>query len=137
MHIQNRQGTDAIEEAYSALSRQFQGDLLRPGSSGYEDARLIWNGMFDRKPGLIARCTHVSDVQNAVRAAAEAGILTAVRCGGHSLAGFSACDGGMVIDLWRMRQVAVDAAGRRSRCAGGCLLGSVDSATQKAGLVFP
>jgi hypothetical protein len=93
--------------------------------------------MFDRKPGLIARCADVSDVQRTVRAAAEMGILTAVRCGGHSLAGFSTCDGGLVIDLSRMRQVEVDADARSARFAGGCLLGSVDTATQKAGLVFP
>src|SRR5216684_3589462 len=93
--------------------------------------------MVARAPGLIARCAEVSDVPNAVRAASEIGILTAVRCGGHSLAGFSTCDGGMVIDLSRMRQVTVDPEARRARIAGGCLLGSVDAATQKAGLVFP
>src|SRR5580700_6531324 len=128
---------EASEEVYSSLHRRFKGDLLRPGESGYEDARVIWNAMVARTPGLIARCADVSDVQNAVRAASEIGILTAVRCGGHSLAGFSTCDGGMVIDLSRMRQVAVDAEGRRARIAGGCLLGSIDAATQKAGLVFP
>jgi hypothetical protein len=125
------------EEVYSSLHRKFKGDLLRPGSGGYEDARVIWNGMVARAPGLIARCADVSDVQNAVRAGSETGILTAVRCGGHSLAGFSTCDDGMVIDLSRMRQVIVDAEARRARFAGGCLLGSVDTATQKAGLVFP
>ncbi len=93
--------------------------------------------MFDRTPGLIARCADVSDVQSAVRAAADAGLLTAVRCGGHSLAGFSTCDGGMVIDLSRMREVSVYSEARRARFAGGCLLGSVDTATQRAGLVFP
>ena len=128
---------EASEEVYSSLHRRFKGDLLRPGESGYEDARAIWNGMVARTPGLIARCADVSDVQNAVRAASETGILTAVRCGGHSLAGFSTCDGGMVIDLSRMRQVTVDAEARRARIAGGCLLGSIDTATQKAGLVFP
>ena len=99
---------EASEEVYSSLHRQFKGDLLRPGQSGYEDARAIWNGMVARTPGLIARCADVSDVQRAVRAASESGILTAVRCGGHSLAGFSTCDGGLVIDLSRMRQVTVD-----------------------------
>src|SRR5450631_3040078 len=128
---------EASEEVYSSLRRRFKGDLLRPGQSGYEDARVIWNGMVARTPGLIARCADVSDVQGAVRAASEAGILTAIRCGGHSLAGFSTCNGGLVIDLSRMRQVTVDPEARRARIAGGCLLGSIDSATQKAGLVFP
>jgi hypothetical protein len=128
---------EASEEVYSSLQRQFKGDLLRPGDSGYEEARLIWNGMVARTPGLIARCIDVSDVQSAVRVASEAGILTAVRCGGHSLAGFSTCDGGLVIDLSRMRHVTVDTEARRARIAGGCLLGSIDSATQMAGLVFP
>jgi hypothetical protein len=127
----------ASEEVYSSLRPRFKGTLLRPGESGYDDARVVWNGMVARAPGLIARCSDVSDVQNAIRAASEAGMLTAVRCGGHSLAGFSTCDGGMVIDLSGMRQVTVDPEARRARIAGGCLLGSIDTATQKAGLVFP
>jgi hypothetical protein len=128
---------EASEEVYSSLHRRFNGDLMRPGDGGYEDARGIWNGLVAGRPGLIARCAGASDVQKAVRAATEAGIVTAVRCGGHSLAGFSTCDGGLVIDLSRMRQVAVDPKVRRAMVAGGCLLGSIDSATQKAGLVFP
>ena len=128
---------EAAEEVYAALLRGFKGDLLRPGNSGYDDARGIWNGMFSRRPGLIAQCADVSDLQNAVRAAREAEVLTAVRCGGHSLAGFSTCDGGLVIDLSKMRQVTVDPETRRAKFAGGCLLGSVDVATQKSGLVFP
>jgi hypothetical protein len=129
--------SSACDEVYSSLRRGFRGDLLRPGQSGFEDARRIWNGMFDRTPALIARCADASDVQNAVKIAAEARVLTAVRCGGHSLAGFSTCDAGLVIDLSRMRQVNVDPESRRAQFAGGCLLGSVDTATQKAGLVFP
>src|SRR5215472_14298944 len=127
---------DVGEETYSSLSKNFKGDLLRPGDPAYDAARLVWNGMFDRKPAVIARCAGVSDVQSAIQAARETGIATAVRCGGHSLAGFSTCDG-LVIDLARMREVAVDSAARRARFSGGCLLGSVDSATQQAGLVFP
>src|SRR5579859_519644 len=125
------------EEVYSSLHQKFKGDLLRPGDADYEDARVVWNGMAARKPGLIARCVDISDVQNAIRAGSQAGILTAIRCGGHSLAGFSTCEGGLVIDLSKMRQVVVDPEARRARFAGGCLLGSVDTATQKAGLVFP
>jgi hypothetical protein len=128
---------EASEEVYASLRRGFKGDLLRPGESGYEEARSIWNSLAARTPGLIARCADLIDVQKAVQTAHEIGILTAVRCGGHSLAGFSTCDDGLVIDLSRMRQVVVDAEARRARIAGGCLLGSVDGATQKAGLVFP
>ena len=126
-----------IEETFSLLTGRFRGDLLRPHNEGYGDARIIWNAMASRSPGLIAGCADVADVQAAVRAAAAFGVVTAVRCGGHSLAGFSTCDGGLVIDLSRMRQVSVDREARRGRFAGGSLLRSIDEATQKDGLVFP
>jgi FAD binding domain/Berberine and berberine like len=128
---------DVSEEVYSSLRQNFKGDLLCPRDDGYEEARLVWNGMVARKPGLIASCADVGDIQSAIRIASALGIVTAVRCGGHSLAGFSTCEGGLVIDLSRMRQVTVDPAIRRARFAGGCLLGSIDNATQKEGLVFP
>ena len=128
---------EASKDVYSSLRQRFKGDLLRPGEHGFDDARTIWNGMVARTPALIARCVDVTDVQNAIRAGSETGVLTAVRCGGHSLAGFSTCDGGMVIDLSRMRQVTVDPETQTAKIAGGCLLGSIDTATQKAGLVFP
>ena len=127
----------ASGETYALLRGQFRGELLLPGKPGYDEARTIWNGMGARRPGVIARCADVGDVRTAIRAANETSILTAIRCGGHSLAGFSTCDGGLVLDLSRMRQVEVDAEARRARFSGGCLLGSVDTATQKAGLVFP
>lgn len=127
----------AIEETRSSLRGRFHGDLLTPADPAYGEARVIWNGMVARSPGLIARCADVADVQAAVRAAAATGVLTAVRCGGHSLAGYGTCDGGMVIDLSRMRQVSIAPEVRRARIAGGCLLGSVDVATQNYGLAFP
>ena len=129
--------TTPIEEVSAALKGKFRGELFRPGDYGYAEARTIWNAMVARKPALIARCADIADIQVAVRAAAAAGVNPAVRCGGHSLAGFSSCEGGLVIDLSALRSVSVDETARRARVAGGCLLGSVDSATQKAGLVFP
>ncbi len=128
---------EVIAEIYSSLRRQFRGDLLRPGEHEYEQARAIWNGMVAKKPGLIACCSDIADVQTAVRTAAMSGMTTAVRCGGHSLAGFSTCDGGLVIDLSRMRRVTVDCDAHRAKFEGGCLLGSIDNSTQQAGLVFP
>ena len=136
-HQDDQEQRQACREIYSSLQRQFKGDLLRPGNLGYEEARTIWNGMVAQTPGLIARCVDVSDVRAAIGAATDTRVLTAVRCGGHSLAGFSTCNGGLVIDLSRMREVAIDPEARRARVAGGCLLGSIDTATQKAGLVFP
>jgi hypothetical protein len=127
----------ATSEVSAALRGRFRGDLLSPNDDGYEDARRIWNAMVARRPALIARCADVADVQTAVRAAASAGVLTAVRCGGHSLAGFGSCEGGMVIDLSRLRAVHVDERTRRAHFAGGCLLGTIDTATQKVGLAFP
>ena len=93
--------------------------------------------MVARKPGLIVRCGTIEEIQAAVRAAHSSNALTAVRCGGHSLAGHSTCDDGVVIDLSPLRSVAVDPEKRRARFSGGCLLGDVDRATQAAGLVFP
>ena len=127
----------AIKEVYAALKHSFQGSLLRPDDAEYPEARGIWNGLVVRKPGLIARCENSSDVQAAVRAVGSAGVIAAVRCGGHSLGGFSSCDDGLVIDLSPMRQVHVYEPKRVARFEGGCLLGSIDSATQTVGLAFP
>ena len=129
--------TEACSELYGFLREGFHGVLLRPGDHEYQEAHKVWNGMTARRPGLIARCADVHDVQYAVRSAAELGVLTAIRCGGHSLAGFSTCDDGLVIDLCNLRQVSVDPARRRAWAAGGCLLKSIDTTTQEAGLVFP
>jgi hypothetical protein len=129
--------SSGAEEVFSSLKGQFRGNLLRPGDAEYSAARRIWNGMVARTPALIARCASIADVQAAVRAAAAHEVFPAVRCGGHSLAGFSTCEGGMVIDLSPMRSVTVDPETRRARFDGGCLLGSIDFGTQQHGLVFP
>lgn len=126
-----------MSEVASSLKGRFRGDMLRPGDAQFAEVSAIWNGMVARTPGLVLRCADVSDVQVAVQAAAAAGAPTAVRCGGHSLAGFSTCDGGIVINLSRIKHVVVAEGSRRTRAGGGCLLGDIDRATQRAGLAYP
>ena len=115
----------------------FAGEIVVPGDPCYESARRIWNAMIDRRPAVIARCSSPGDVATTLRFARAAGLEIAVRGGGHSMAGYSVCDDGVVIDLSRLREIAVDADTRRVRAGGGCLLRSVDEATQRYGLVVP
>jgi hypothetical protein len=115
----------------------FGGDLIRAGDPGYQDARQVWNAMVEFRPGLIARCTSTEDVVAAVRAAARHNLLTSVRGGGHGVSGKALSDGGLTIDLTRMRRVDVDTDRRIVSAQGGCLLGDVDAATAAHGLVVP
>src|SRR5512144_479904 len=94
--------------ALTSFGEVFHGELVLPGSATYDAARAVWNGMIDKRPALVARCAGVEDVIAAVRFAREQDIVAAVRCGGHSVGGFSTCDDGMVIDLSSMRGVTVD-----------------------------
>ena len=98
---------------------------VRPGDEGYDEARAIWNGAHDRRPALIVRCAGVADVMRAVDFARSENLLVAVRGGGHSLPGFSTCDGGIVIDLSAMTAVRVDPARRTGRAEGGLHVGGV------------
>ncbi len=125
---------EAGAAALAALAPDFRGELLRPGDGGYEGARRVWNGMIDRRPGLIARCTGAGDVQAAIRVARELRLLVAVRGGGHNVAGNAVCDGGMVIDLSPLRGVVVDPASRTARVQAGVTLGELDRETQRFGL---
>ncbi len=117
-----------------ALGASLSGDLLLPGHEGYERARHLWNGMFDKRPALIARCTGASDVIQAVNFAREHQLLTAVRAGGHSFSGKSTCDGGIMIDLEPMAGVRVDTKARRAYLESGSRLGQLDRETQAFGL---
>jgi FAD binding domain-containing protein/berberine-like enzyme len=118
----------------SGLADSFSGELLAPGDAGYDEARQVWNGAIDRRPGLIARCAGVADVVAALRHAREHELLVAVRGGGHGVAGLAVCDDGIVIDLAPMRGIAVDSAARTARAQAGVLWGELDAATQAAGL---
>ncbi len=112
----------------------FRGEVLLPGDKSYESARQIWNGMFDRKPAIIARCIGTSDVINAVNFARDNNALIAVKGGGHNSAGNAVCDDGVMIDLSLLRRVNVDAKNKTVRVDGGALLGDVDTETQLYGL---
>jgi FAD/FMN-containing dehydrogenase len=113
------------------------GPVLTRTSEGYDAARRIWNGAFDRRPAVIARCGSASDVIRAVQFAASHDLLVAVRGGGHSLPGFSVCEGGIMIDLAPMQGVHVDPRSRGVRVEPGVLLGRMDRETQAFGLVVP
>jgi FAD/FMN-containing dehydrogenase len=123
--------------ALASFSEAFEGEIILPGSAGYDAARIVWNGMIDRRPAVVARAAGVEDVRRTVRFAREQELPIAVRCGGHSVAGFSTCDDGVVLDLSLMRDVQVDPARRTARVAGGTLLSQLDAAAQAHGLVCP
>ncbi|HSS60453.1 MAG TPA: FAD-dependent oxidoreductase, partial [Candidatus Limnocylindrales bacterium] len=116
---------------------RFTGQLIGPDDPDYEEARVVWNAIADRRPSLIARCASVDDVITAIHYARERQLVVAVRGGGHSVAGFSTCDGGIVIDLSLMRDVTVDPARRRATAQGGAHLSQLDRAAQAHGLVCP
>jgi FAD/FMN-containing dehydrogenase len=117
------------------LRAAMRGSLLLATDEGYDAARRIWNPAFDRHPALIARCANAQDVVHAVNFASANGIRTGVRAGGHSLSGQSQPDGGLMIDMWPMRELKVDAQQRVVDAQGGALLGEVDRATQAVGMV--
>jgi hypothetical protein len=117
-----------------ALAASLSGQLWLPGHANYEQARRIWNGMFDKRPALIARCTGASDVIQAVNFAREHRLLTAVRAGGHSFSGKSTCNGGIMIDLEPMTGVRVDPVARRAFLETGSRLLQLDRETQAFGL---
>ncbi|GAA1476485.1 FAD-binding oxidoreductase [Nocardioides aestuarii] len=124
----------ANEADVGDLREAMHGRLLAPGEPGYDEARRVWNATADRRPALIASCADVTDVQTALGFAVARGLPVAVRGGGHSVAGFSTCDDGMVIDLGGMRAVSVDPERRVARAGGGATGADVDRATQEHGL---
>ncbi|MET0660012.1 MAG: FAD-dependent oxidoreductase, partial [Steroidobacteraceae bacterium] len=122
---------------WSNLAERFKGDLIGPSHASYDEQRAIWNGDFDKRPLVIARCSSVADVQVAVDFARHHDLLLAVRAGGHSYPGHSTCDGGILVDLSGLRQVITDPQARTVRIQGGALLGDVDRATAAHGMAMP
>lgn len=116
------------------LKNSLRGQVVSPADNGYDEFRRVWNGMFDRRPRLIARCTGAADVVAAVNYARENELLVAVRGGGHSFPGFSVCDDGLMIDLSPMKGIRVDPRTRTARAEPGVLWSELDRETQSFGL---
>jgi FAD/FMN-containing dehydrogenase len=119
------------------LRARFRGQIIQPGDTGYEEARKVYNGMIDRRPRVIARCVDAADVMAAVEHGREENLLTAIRGGGHNGGGLGTCDGGLVIDLSRMKGTRVDPSARTVRVQGGCTGGDMDHATHAFGMATP
>ena len=116
------------------LKDGFQGRVIVPEDDGYDEARTLFNAMIDKRPAVIAQCESADDVAAAVRFGRERGLPTAVRSGGHSVAGMSTVDDGLVVDVRRMKAIEVDPAARTARCGTGLTWGEFDQATQEHGL---
>jgi len=116
------------------LRGRVSGQLVLPEDPFYQSARRVWNGMVDKRPGAILYCAGAADVVEAVNFARSRDVLVSVRAGGHNVAGASLCDGGMVIDLSRMKRIEVDRERRIVRAEAGLTLGEFDRATQARGL---
>jgi FAD/FMN-containing dehydrogenase len=125
------------EEQVAAFGDRLRGRLVRPSDPDYDEVRAVWNGVIDRRPGLIARCDGVADVRASVGFAREHRLLIAVRGGGHNVSGNAVCDGGLVIDLSLMNSVRVDPVVGTVRAEGGVTIAELDHETQAFGLAVP
>ena len=112
----------------------FAGNVLTPEDAGYDDARTVFNGAIDRRPAYIAQVSDAQDVGAALRFAQERELPVAVRCGGHSGAGFGVIDAGIVVDVRALKRVEIDLARRTVRAGAGLTWGELDAATQAHGL---
>jgi len=119
------------------LRSRVRGQLIQPSDEAYDSARRVYNAMIDKRPGLIVMCADAADVIAAVDYARENRMLVAIRGGGHNGGGLGTCDGGVVIDLSRMKGVRVDPTAHTVRVGGGCTWGDVDHATHAFGTAVP
>jgi FAD/FMN-containing dehydrogenase len=128
---------DGISTLGDLARAQLDGVLIDSSHVDYDRLRRVNNGLIDRRPAAVVRALTISDVQKVVHIAAEHGALLAVRCGGHSFPGLSTCDHGIVLDLSLMKTVTVDPQAQTADVSGGALLGDVDAAGMRHGLVTP
>jgi FAD/FMN-containing dehydrogenase len=126
--------TNVNDADIASLRSNVRGELVVAGDARYDEARRVWNGNVDRRPGLIVRCTGAADVQQAVNFARSLGLLVSVRGGGHSAPGYGTNEGGLVIDLSPMKGIRVDPDARTVLAQGGVLWRELDHETQAYGL---
>lgn len=124
----------AEANGFDRLDEAIEGSVVRPQDSGYDDARSVWNGMIDRRPAAIARCSNTEDVVQAIKFAKAEQLPISVRCGGHGVAGSAVCDDALLIDLSQMNRISVDPDKKTASVQGGAKLGELDRATQAHGL---
>jgi FAD/FMN-containing dehydrogenase len=122
------------EQIIAEFQAGFRGELLRSGDAGYEDARKVFNAMIDKHPAIIVRCAGAVDVIRAVNFARAHNLLIAVRGVGHNVAGTSICEGGILIDLSRMKGMRIDPVKRTVRVEPGLTWGEVNDDLQEFGL---
>ena len=134
---QNAGSTKLDPAALQQFEARLHGDLIQPGDPQYDETRHVFNGMIDRYPRMIVRCADAADVISAVELARTQGLPLSVRGGGHNVAGSSVNDGGVVIDLSRMRDVRIDPATRTARVGGGATWADLDHAGHAFGLATP
>jgi UDP-N-acetylenolpyruvoylglucosamine reductase len=125
------------DDSLKTLATLIRGTIIEPGTAGYDEARAVYNAMHNRYPALIVQPVDTADVAAAVDYARDRGVLLSIKGGAHNVNGFASNDGGMVIDLSRMRGVAVDPQARTATVAGGATWGDVDHATHAFGLATP
>ena len=116
------------------FAERLRGSVLTPGDPGFDEARSTWNGRFDRKPALVARCSAPEDVAEAIRFARDEDMELSVKGGGHSYAGNTVLADSLLVELSALDSVEVDPDARRAVVGGGARWGAVDAATQKHGL---
>ena len=114
--------TQTVGGGVEALKAAMAGTAVTPEQLEYEQARKVWNADIDHHPAVITQCTSAQDVSAAILYGQREGLELAVRCGAHSMPGYSSVDKGLVIDLGRMNQVTVDPEAKRARVQGGALL---------------
>ena len=120
-----------------AFRMQLRGELLEPSSPSFDATRVVWNGMIDRQPALIARCRNAADVAASIGFARDHWLTIAVRSGGHNVAGYAVCDGGLMIDMSPMNGVRLVPGLDRAIVEGGATWGDVDAATTPFGRATP